>query len=133
VRIVFDTNVLLAGVFAHGMCEELLDLTLGDPRHVVITSQYILREFVDRAVSKFGAPADEVRKAARILESQMEMVDPLPVRAGACRDSDDLPILGTGLAAKADCLATGDRHLLELKTFQSIPIITPRELFGKLQ
>ena len=61
------------------------------------------------------------------------MVRPAKVPAGACRDRTDLAVLGTALAAEADCLVTGDRDLLELKTFQGIPILSPRAFHDRLQ
>ncbi|MFM8804720.1 MAG: PIN domain-containing protein, partial [Planctomycetia bacterium] len=41
-RVVLDTNVLLAGFAAHGLCEALLKLVYRD--HVVIVSEHILEE-----------------------------------------------------------------------------------------
>ena len=57
-------------------------------------------------------------------------VDPgLLIAADACRDPNDLVILGTLLAADADCLVTGDKDLLILRQFDERPILTPRECF----
>ena len=42
-----------------------------------------------------------------------------------CRDADDDVILGTAVAARADLIVTGDKDLLVLGSYQSIPIITP--------
>jgi putative PIN family toxin of toxin-antitoxin system len=133
VRIVFDTNVLLAGVFTRGVCEALLDACLGSDEHVVVASEHILREFARQARAKFGAPSDGVRRAIESLRAGMELVDPAPVDPDACRDRDDLPVLGTLLAARADCLVTGDQDLLSLKEFGGIPILSPRAFQGRLR
>ena len=125
-RIVFDTNVLLAGVFARGFCEALLDACMGCEEHTIVVSRHIVREFARRAETKFGVPASKARWAAGVLQRQMELVEPAQVPADACRDPDDLPVLGTALAAKADCLVTGDRDLLALRKFSAIPILSPR-------
>ena len=42
------------------------------------------------------------------------------------RNAKDDNILSCLLAAEVDYLVTGDSDLLELKSFQGIPIITPR-------
>ena len=47
----------------------------------------------------------------------------------ACRDIDDVKILGLSEAAKPDYIITGDKDLLVLKKFRSVPIITPREFW----
>ena len=53
--------------------------------------------------------------------------------ADACRDADDLPVLGAVLAAKADCLVTGDNDLLVLREFSGCPILSPREYWQRLR
>jgi predicted nucleic acid-binding protein len=47
----------------------------------------------------------------------------------ACRDIDDVKILGLSEVAKPDYIITGDKDLLVLKKFHSVPIITPREFW----
>jgi len=49
-------------------------------------------------------------------------------RVNAVRDDpDDSRILECALAAKADFVVSGDRHLLRLRAYGIIPIVTPRE------
>ena len=43
-------------------------------------------------------------------------------------DPNDNRILECALEAKADFIISGDHHLLELKEYQSIRIITPSDL-----
>ncbi len=43
------------------------------------------------------------------------------------RDADDDAVLACAIAAKANLVVSGDRDLLTLKAFRSIPIITPAE------
>jgi uncharacterized protein len=132
VKIVFDTNVLLAGIFTHGVCEALLDVCLGSEEHEVFISDYILEEFSRHAEGKFKVPPDRVQRAIKVLREQMKLVIPAPVPADACRDGDDLEILGTLLSADADWLVTGDKDLLVLKRFESRRILTPRQCFDLL-
>ncbi len=42
-------------------------------------------------------------------------------------DPDDNRILECALAARADCVVSGDRHLLRLGSYMSIAIMSPRE------
>lgn len=131
-KIVFDTNVLLAGIFARGLCEALLDECLGNDEYTVVLSEHILREFARHAVGKFGAPAGEVRRTIGFLRTQAQVVEPVCVPPGSCRDADDLPVLGTMMAAYADCLVTGDKDLLDLGEFQGKQILSPREFLGRM-
>jgi predicted nucleic acid-binding protein len=74
VKIVFDTNVLLAGIFTRGVCEAVLDACLLSPSHAVFASEYILSEFVDRAIVKFKIPANLADDAIRFLRRQITVV-----------------------------------------------------------
>ena len=132
-KVVLDTNVLLSGVFTRGICEALLDVCLGSEEHEVVISEHILREFVHHASEKFNVPAKELRLAVTSLREQVKLVEPAPVAADACRDSDDLPVLGTLLAADADCLVTGDKDLLVLCEFNGHPILSPRQFWQRLK
>jgi len=46
-------------------------------------------------------------------------------------DPDDNKILECAIAGKVDCIVSNDRHLLKLKTFQNIPILTPDDFVEK--
>jgi putative PIN family toxin of toxin-antitoxin system len=132
VKIVFDTNVLLAAMFTRGVCEALLDICLGSELHQVFISEPILKEFVEKAVEKFDAPDEKLQRAIKIFREQMTLVEAVKVAKSACRDPDDLVVLGTLLAAQADVLVTGDKDLLTLVEFEGRPIITPRQCFVRV-
>jgi putative PIN family toxin of toxin-antitoxin system len=132
VRILLDANVLLAGVFTRGVCERLLDICWESSPAIVVCSEHILGEFAENAETKFGAPHNEVADAVDKLRHRVELVEPGDVPLDACRDPDDLPILGTAMAGKVDYLVTGDGDLLILKAFQEIPIVSPRELYDSI-
>lgn len=40
--------------------------------------------------------------------------------------------LATAVAAGADVIVSGDHHLLEIKNYQGIPIVTPRQFLDLL-
>jgi predicted nucleic acid-binding protein len=53
------------------------------------------------------------------------------VDLASLRDPNDAPILGTAIAARAEVLVSGDNDLLVLGTFQSIPILSPRDFHNR--
>jgi predicted nucleic acid-binding protein len=63
------------------------------------------------------------------LRDQLELIEPAKLTSSACRDPDDDMILATGVAARADCIVTGDNDLLDLKQYQRILIIKPAEFW----
>ena len=130
-RIVLDTNVLLAGVATHGICEGLLTLSFRD--HSVILSEHILNEFAEHYVGKFKATAQQAAPVVETFRKHGEIVVPFPMSPDACGDVDDLPVLGTAVAGQADYLVTGDKQLLESGSHQGIPILSPREFYERIR
>lgn len=131
-RIVLDTNVLLAALFAAGLCEQLLDLILETEGATLVLSEHILDECREHAVRKFKVPATDMQSALALIRSAAEIVTPASLPKDACSDADDIPVLGTAIAGRAHALVTGDKDLLKLRVFRGIPILTPRDLFDRL-
>ena len=120
-RVVLDTNVLLAGFATHGLCEALLTLVYRD--HIVILSEHILDEVSRHFSGKFKATKAQAEAVVAFLRSSSEIVEPAVVPRGTLRDKDDLPVLGTAVAGAAACLVTGDQELLSLGRFQRVDIL----------
>ena len=130
-RVVLDTNVLLAGFATHGLCEALLTLVYRD--HTVILSEHILDEVSRHFSGKFKAAKVQAEAVVAFLRSSSEIVDPAAVPRGTLRDKDDLPVLGTAVAGAALCIVTGDQELLALGTFQGVDILSPRAFYDRLR
>lgn len=47
-------------------------------------------------------------------------------------DLDDDAVLACAVAAEADYVVSGDLHLLKLKQFRNIPIVTPTQAVERL-
>jgi putative PIN family toxin of toxin-antitoxin system len=131
VRVVLDTNVLLAGLATHGLCEQLVMLAFRD--HAVVLSEHILGEVTKHYVGKFKATAQQATHVVAVLRAQGEIIEPATVPAETCDDPDDLPVLGTAVAGKAECLVTGDQGLLRLASYEGIPILSPRAFYDRLR
>jgi putative PIN family toxin of toxin-antitoxin system len=130
VKVVLDTNVLVAAFAARGLCEAVLEACVVG--HELFSSAHILVEVRRVLTKKLKLPPGQREEILSFLRDQVSLVSPAPVTAGACRDPDDLPVLGTAVAAVANCLVTGDQDLLELKRFQSTSIVSPREFHDQL-
>ncbi|MGO8703762.1 MAG: putative toxin-antitoxin system toxin component, PIN family [Candidatus Brocadiia bacterium] len=126
-RILLDTNVLIAAFIAHGTCSELLEHCAVN--HTVIISPFILSEFRRNLVRKFGFTAREAESAARLLESRFEQITPGAPRLRICRDPDDDQVISAALAGACDCIVTGDKDLLVLKNVRGVCIITPSQFW----
>jgi putative PIN family toxin of toxin-antitoxin system len=127
VRVVLDTNVLLAGVATHGLCEALMEIVLRD--HTLISSEYILQEFERHYGGKFKASAKQTAEAIKTIRTLAEVVEPVAVPSDACPDEDDLLVIGTAMSSDAEYLVTGDRQLLDIGNYDKIRIVSPRQFY----
>ena len=124
-KVLLDTNVLIAAFITHGTCSDLFEHCIR--QHEILISQFILGELEGHLRKKFKFSENDVREAIGILNTVANIVEPLPLTEPVCRDGDDDMILATALTGNADCIVTGDKDLTDLKTFQNIPILKPAE------
>jgi putative PIN family toxin of toxin-antitoxin system len=127
-KLVLDTNVLVAAFITHGVCNELLEYCALN--HEVILSPFILAELEEKLVGKFGYSAREAADVARLLKSRFAVVTPDRLEQPMCRDPDDDNILATALAGHCECVVTGDKDLLVLRDVNGIRIVTPSDFWA---
>ncbi len=127
-KIVFDTNVLIAAFITRGVCADLLEHCIR--QHSLVTSSYILKEFQETLTVKFKISRTDASEARKLIQSRMKLVSPIPVPLDVCRDPGDSPILGTALAEPCHCIVTGDKDLLELEEFEGVKIISPQSFWN---
>jgi putative PIN family toxin of toxin-antitoxin system len=126
-KVVLDTNVLVAAFAARGLCEAVLELCLES--HEIVLSEPLLLEVQGSLRLKLRLPQPIAEEILDFLRAHSTLVEPEDVPADVCRDPDDLMVLGTAEAAGAGCIVTGDKDLLTLHAFRSIPIWTPRKFW----
>lgn len=122
-KILFDTNVLMAAFTTRGICSELFEHCLTE--HIICTSQWILDELHKNLVKKFGFPRNKVDQVLNFLRENMLILTYSPLPEPICRDPNNDHILASALSGKVDCIISGDDDLLVLKRFQEIPILKP--------
>jgi putative PIN family toxin of toxin-antitoxin system len=123
-KIVLDANVIIAAFASRGLCESILEFCLSE--HEIILCADLLDEIVRNLRLKIRLPAAAVDSIKDLLQEYGTMLDPLPLPHDACRDSDDVKVLGLAVASSADFVVTGDKDLLILEKWQGIPILSPR-------
>ena len=125
-KVVFDTNVLVAAVLTEGLCSVLLTRARRKEFELFVCP-VILEEFERILSHKIKAPQDLVGEALSIILEASKVVQPTTEVRGICRDQEDDHILACALSAEADYLVSGDKDLLEIGCFERLKIISPRE------
>lgn len=135
-RLVLDTNIVTSGLLWNGSPARLIDAALADEVELC-TSRTLLVELArilqrakfGKAISATGSSADELVMGYIELAT---LVTPMPIFPTILRDPDDDHVLACALAAQADFIVSGDKHLLDLKQFQGMHIVTAAQAVKRI-
>jgi len=106
VKIVCDTNVLVAGLVAEGLCRDIVKRRLASVQ--LVTSRALLDELARVLRHKFDTDPDEVT-FLQAYRDQATIVRPAALPRAVCRDRDDDKVLAAAIAGKADLIVTGTK------------------------
>ncbi len=129
-RVVLDSNVVVSGLGWSGAPAKILDAALND-RLVLLTSPLLLAEL--RRVLGYPKLAKVIGDAQQLVDLVEESsVVVLPTRTLAVvGDESDNRVLEAAVEGAADYIVSGDGDLLELGSFEGIPIVTPATFLGR--
>lgn len=137
-KIVLDTNVVVSGTFWTGASFHVL--TLADQgAFTLIATAPILKEYdkiihSEEILNKTTTVQHARIQALHKLLSKATIVDPKEKITVIKDDPDDNKFLEAAVEAHADAIISNDKkHLLILKKFRNIPIITPETFLQQLQ
>ncbi len=137
-RVVLDTNVLVSAFLWQGLPEEIFKLAEKGEIAICVNKE-ILEEF-ERVLSypKFKARLSQIRKTpSQIINEFLAVVAHYPshrfLTPQVPADQSDEIFLSCALAARASFIISGDKHLLRLKSFHGIPIVTSRQFLFRIK
>lgn len=129
-RIVLDTNILVSALVYGGNPKKAFLLALSKQIQV-ITSPVLQAEFTDIIAKKFPLSLKNISLLKKQIRRTFITVQPSR-SIDIVRDDDDNRVLEAAIKGRCDYIVTGDKDLLELKSYQDIKIVTVAE-FLKLQ
>ena len=139
VRLVLDTNVVVAGLLWNGPPRRLVEMAIGGLVFSPYSSPVLIDElartlaypkFASRIVS-FGTSIDGLVAQYAALVS---LVSPSATPRIVFADADDDHVIAAAVAAQAQLIVTGDRkHLLPIGSHQGIAIIAVREALDRFE
>lgn len=125
-RIVVDTNVIVSALVFGGVPRRVFEL-VEDGFCEFYYSPEIQSETCRVLHDKFGWDEEKLDRYLKVFWSLGEEAIPQR-RVNAVReDPDDNRIIECAIAAGADVIVSGDRHLLKLEGFEGIAILMARE------
>lgn len=125
-KVVFDTNVLVAAlVFPGGQGEAALQRIV-EERDVLVISKPIIDELLGVLGRKFARDAEALSHAAVFISELAVMVRPKH-RLRVVKDEPDNRIIECAVAARANAIVTGDRALLAVCEYDGVRMISLRE------
>jgi len=136
-RVVADTNIVVSGLMWRGNSRRILDAArVGDIQ--LLTTIPLLAEledvlgrekFASRLASAFVTPHELVLGYAALAS----VIDPAEIEPVVLADPDDDAVIACAVAGHSEAIVSGDRHLLDLKQYQGIRIVTAAELVAEIQ
>ncbi len=131
-RVFPDTNVLYAALATRGLCSDLLRALLAE--HDIVIGAPVLVELRRNLLRKLRMPAERVEIVTGFI-SELELAPAASLRAGrpARIDAEDAAILECAAHARVEIFVTGDGALLKLGKYAGIPVVSPRNLWLRLQ
>ena len=124
--VVFDTNILLSALFS----------TKGSPFRCLalakigrinsVTCEEILDEFAEKLTFKFKFSEEKVQTAVNEIQNFSKIVKISQKLKIVSADPDDDMVVECAVQSNATHIVTGDKHLLQLVSYQNIAIIKAR-------
>lgn len=131
-RVVLDTNIFISAVLG-GRLEIIIDEWKAGKFKLIVTDS-VAREYLDVINRpKFKIPQAEIVAVSDYLLQLGEFVTSTEKIHIIVADPTDNKFLEAAWAGKVNFIVSGDNHLLELKTFREIPIITAKQFITWLE
>lgn len=138
IRVVVDTNVLISGLFGikNSPSSQILN-AVRTQKIILVTTPLILEEVHDvinrKRITKLTkmSPKDQTDFMNKLIE-RSDVTVGIQLSQKVSRDAKDDKFLACAVEAKADYIITGDEDLLDLKEYDGIKIVTPREFLGSI-
>lgn len=135
-KITLDTNILISATFWYGASFKIIKM-IEEKKLELVLSSSIIEEFeevlnYDEIKAKIDIKKLEIRIATTKIKELATIISPSRRVIVIKGDPDDNMILECGADGIVDYIITKDNHLLKLKEYEEIPIVTPEEFLKKI-
>lgn len=136
-KITTDTNVLISSTFWYGDSNRILEKVENNEVELILSKE-IIKEFSEvlnykEIKDKIKNKNLEINRTKEKIISLSTLVEPKLKFNEIKDDPDDNIILECAVEGNVDFIISQDKHLLKLKEFKKIKIITPEEFLKILE
>lgn len=132
-KAVLDTNVFISGIFWRGSSNKVINKWKEEKFTLVIsldTVSEIIRILQD---FKIRLPDELIREWVDLIVRNSMIVEPKEKIKIVKDDPKDDIFIETAIAGKVVYIVSRDKHLLKLKEFRKIKIVTPEEFIETIK
>lgn len=130
-KIVLDTNIFVSALGWKGGPEEILRKVVKGEYTLVISFEQLEEIKKVLAYPKFGFSQRQKERFMVLLYNIATTIKTKTTLRVIKEDVSDNVLLVAAEEAHVDCIVTGDKHLLKLKTHGKIRILTPAEFLRR--
>ena len=132
-KLVLDTNVLVSALGWPGPPAEVLRGCIRGEFQLSISPELLAELSRVLSYPKLAplAACPELADLLSFLHRLEHLVLPTQTVSAVPDDPADNRVLEAAVAARADCIVSGDQHLLQLRIRNDIPILTPTEFLRR--
>ncbi len=123
-RVVLDTNVYISAILFGGNCEEVLKLA-HQGAFTVAVSKKILDEIKSVLKEKFHWTDKQIADVIKYIKEIASVMNPNISLNIIKEDPADNKIIECAVASNASFIVSGDKHLLSVKEYAGIKIVSP--------
>lgn len=130
-KFVLDTNIIISNLWS-GKARDVVNLWR-DKKVDLVVSEDIIKEYLE-VLGRFIAD-DVLKEWAEIFtdETMVTIVKPSCHFEVVKNDPDDNKFLDCAVEGGADCIVSGDKHLMGIKKFKDIEILNCEKLLKRFE
>ena len=133
VKAVLDTNIYISAILLGRKPEEIRKISQ-EGKIELLVSEAIIAEVAEVLRKKFDWESWQISQVIDEIRETTTLVIPNQTLSVIKKDEDDNRILECAVEGKAHYIISGDkRHLLPLKEYQGINILSPAEFLRKMK
>lgn len=130
-KVVLDTNILISAIIFGGKPRIILELIIIKKKIIGLTSKTALSELLGVFETKFKFSQDQLFNIEELVKENFIITNPQKIPEIIKEDYFDNEFLAIADEHPVDFIISGDNHLLKIRMYQNVPIVTPHVFVEK--